>query len=191
MNLEKLFKAQKALRDKINYNDPDRFDKSILALLVEIGELCQEWRGFKFWSEKQEPLTTCRECEGDGQSFVFAGTSNEHYKLCEVCKGEGEVNYLLEEYVDGLHIVIDLGIESGVAPEEPWWMPKAQNVLKAFTSVFHAANTFGTNREIYEYRRLFALYIRLGEALGFTDEQIEAGYFAKNEVNHQRQAEGY
>ena len=170
MNLNLMFQAQKELREHIGYNGEDRFDKSILALLVEIGECANEWQGFKFWSTDQEPIT---------------------YGVKAVEFGTATYNPLLEEYVDGLHIVLDLGIESGVTPEEPWWMPKAQNVLKAFTSVFHAANGFGTKRDIYEYRRLFALYIRLGEALGFTEEQIETAYFAKNEVNHQRQAEGY
>ena len=179
MNLNLMFQAQKELREHIGYNGEDRFDKSILALLVEIGECANEWQGFKFWSDDQEP----NELKYDEYTGIWFDKKGKPYIAHK--------NLLLEEYVDGLHIVIDLGIESGVTPEEPWWMPKAQNVLKAFTSVFHAANGFGTNREIYEYRRLFALYIRLGEALGFTDEQIETAYFAKNEVNHQRQVEGY
>ena len=178
MNLNLMFQAQKELREHIGYNGEDRFEKIILALLVEIGECANEHRAcFKFWSEDQEPRT-----KATRQGKTEKGLPARHLET---------YNPLLEEYVDGLHFVLELGIESGVTPEEPWWMPKAQNVLKAFTSVFHAANGFGTNREIYEYRRLFALYIRLGEALGFTDEQIETAYFAKNEVNHQRQAEGY
>ena len=38
MNLDKLFQAQKELRERINYNGEDRFEKLVLALLVEIGE---------------------------------------------------------------------------------------------------------------------------------------------------------
>lgn len=51
MNLQKLFDTQKVLRDRIGYEGEDRFEKLILALLVEIGECANEWRGFKFWSK--------------------------------------------------------------------------------------------------------------------------------------------
>lgn len=38
MNLTELFDMQRKLREHINYNEPDRFEKLILALLVELGE---------------------------------------------------------------------------------------------------------------------------------------------------------
>jgi dimeric dUTPase (all-alpha-NTP-PPase superfamily) len=41
MNLEKLFQTQKILRDRIGYNEPDRFNKLILALLVELRRMCK------------------------------------------------------------------------------------------------------------------------------------------------------
>jgi dimeric dUTPase (all-alpha-NTP-PPase superfamily) len=37
MKLEKLFETQKVLRERINYRGEDRFNKLVLALLVEIG----------------------------------------------------------------------------------------------------------------------------------------------------------
>lgn len=42
MQLDKLFAAQKELRDHINYTGEDRFEKLILALLVELGECANE-----------------------------------------------------------------------------------------------------------------------------------------------------
>jgi dimeric dUTPase (all-alpha-NTP-PPase superfamily) len=93
MNLEKLFQTQKVLRDRIGYNEPDRFNKLILALLVELGECANEWRGFKFWSVNQIPHT----------SAVRVPTMMEEDKEY--------YNPLLEEYVDGLHFVLELGLE--------------------------------------------------------------------------------
>jgi dimeric dUTPase (all-alpha-NTP-PPase superfamily) len=83
MNLEKLFQTQKVLRDRIGYNEPDRFNKLILALKVELGECANEWRGFKFWSVNQIPHT----------SAVRVPTMMEEDKEY--------YNPLLEEYVDG------------------------------------------------------------------------------------------
>lgn len=55
MNLEKLFTMQEALDKYIQTNkqvDEDVFMKKGLALLVELAELANETRCFKFWSEK-------------------------------------------------------------------------------------------------------------------------------------------
>ncbi|MFJ5768344.1 dUTP diphosphatase [Psychrobacillus sp. NPDC093180] len=55
MNLTKLFKMQQALDEYIQTNkrvDEDVFVKKGLALVVELAELANETRCFKFWSDK-------------------------------------------------------------------------------------------------------------------------------------------
>lgn len=57
MNLQKLFELQRKLDEHIERMHPrqdgeDRTFKKVLALLVEIGELANETRCFKFWSNK-------------------------------------------------------------------------------------------------------------------------------------------
>lgn len=55
MNLEKLFTMQEELDSYIETNndvDGELFEKKILALLVELAELANETRVFKFWSSK-------------------------------------------------------------------------------------------------------------------------------------------
>nr|QRZ17780.1 dUTP diphosphatase [Virgibacillus sp. AGTR] len=55
MNLNKLFPIQKELDTRIErekgLEGQNLLDKKILALQVELGELANEWRGFKFWSK--------------------------------------------------------------------------------------------------------------------------------------------
>ncbi|MEW8956278.1 dUTP diphosphatase [Clostridium sp.] len=57
MNLQKLFQLQKELNDRIleehNLNNSSLFPKKILALQVELGELANETRCFKYWSTKE------------------------------------------------------------------------------------------------------------------------------------------
>ncbi|MBD7937162.1 dUTP diphosphatase [Cytobacillus sp. Sa5YUA1] len=157
MNMEKLFAQQQILKDRIGYNGEDRFEKLVLALLVELGECANEWRGFKFWSKNQEPR-----------------------------------NRTLEEYVDGLHFVLEIGLEhefdpDGLAIEEL----KYPTITRQFTALFK------TDWEIYEegcggyFHEGLELYIGLGGMLGFTWEQIEQAYMDKNAVNHERQNNGY
>ncbi|MFJ7585624.1 dUTP diphosphatase [Bacillus cereus] len=190
MNLELLFKEQQLLRDKIAYDKPDRFEKLILALLVELGECANEWRRFKFWSKDQEPRTkidiNCFSCDGSGVI---------EEEPCLSCVG-GKVGYenpLLEEYVDGFHFVLELGIELKLT--NPDIKPfKWKNLLYQYTSIMNTASDllFGElhpSNEIYSV--LVNEYMGLGEMLGFTWEQIEQAYFEKNAVNHQRQEDGY
>ncbi|MGG3798006.1 dUTP diphosphatase [Metabacillus fastidiosus] len=212
MNLQTLFDTQKILRDRIGYNEPDRFNKLILALLVELGECANEWRGFKFWSKDQEPVREaeeiCWKCEGRGGYLHWNIEPGFHREVkCKVCDGKGKLFYkpLLEEYVDGLHFVLEIGLELDkelFVSELPEYMTNLS---------FRTSNTI-TNQYlclceeamgIYRgklrngefltkpYRNLVAAYLGLGEMLGFTEEQIEQAYFAKNQINHERQEQGY
>src|SRR5690606_16674705 len=107
MNLEKLFQMQKELDARILAEHPiqegeNRLAKKILALLVELGELANEWRGFKFWSEDQVPRTRVLvNRTTDDIGFKYIGP--EHIK-----------NPLLEEYVDCLHFLLSIGLESEI-----------------------------------------------------------------------------
>jgi len=176
MNLQKLFETQKVLRDRIGYNGEDRFEKLILALLVEIGECANEWRGFKFWSKDQEPRTKVQWDYSLDDEPIFR-------------------NLLLEEYVDGLHFVLEIGLEHGydIDLRNQETFPEAskrETITKQFTKLF----SIKWGRDIgYQnnYMQGLELYIGLGEMLGFTWEEIETAYFDKNKVNHERQNTGY
>lgn len=68
MNLDKLFSLQKDLDAHIQREHPlqpneYRINKKLLALLVEIGELANETRCFKFWSHDQAPKSCERVLE--------------------------------------------------------------------------------------------------------------------------------
>lgn len=172
MNLEKLFQTQKILRDRIGYNEPDRPYKLILALITEIGECANEHRGFKFWSVNQLPHTSAVRIP------CMMEEDKEYY------------NPLLEEYVDGLHFVLELGLEIGL--ETFSYNPSHQHKYEDIERQFILVTWFATQMlEDDFYNQLFNSYIELGFMLGFTWEQIEQAYFEKNVINHQRQEVGY
>lgn len=189
MNLKKLFDTQKVLRDRIGYNGEDRFEKLILALLVEIGECANEWRGFKFWSKDQEPRTsmnTCNHCNRLGR------------KACIGCYGKLYKNPLLEEYVDGLHFLLEIGLElkytnlSLASYETPSIEYQFNEVISACCKVRESVESDWQEEEKQdEFDNLCMGFIGLGRMLGFTWDQIEEAYFEKNKVNHVRQDTGY
>jgi dimeric dUTPase (all-alpha-NTP-PPase superfamily) len=199
MNLTKLFETQKILRDRIDYNSEDRFEKLVLALLVELGECANEWRGFKFWSTDQEPRKSkkimCPTCKGSGMIPIGEGVRG--IKKCPDCDnprgGMKTVYPLLEEYVDVLHFVLDIGIEVNEDKNYSKYEFESQlssihEIIEQFSIVYtFALGMFDDNY----YRDLFYTVMRLGEKLGFTEEEIEQAYYDKNKINHQRQDVGY
>lgn len=174
MNIVKLFETQRILDERIEKEHPlidgeDRLSKKLLALQVELGELANEWRGFKFWSNDQEPRTN-RFAPGVADSYNY--------------------NPLLEEYVDCLHFILSIGLE--IDRNDFEYLSdhdyKAHDITNQFMRTMDYA--IGLREDDY-YADLLYSFIYLGEMLGFTWEQVVDAYYAKNQVNHERQNTGY
>lgn len=174
MNLTKLFEMQRELDERIvkekGLEGKDLLPQKILALQVELGECANEWRGFKFWSKDQRPRT------------------NEPFHTVTLYKGEsipdiGYENPLLEEYIDCLHFILSIGISLGENEARP------QTIYdRSIVDLFSETITWDWKGH---YGCGLTVFLELGKELGFTWEQIEAAYMAKNEVNHNRQSTGY
>lgn len=189
MNLKNLFKKQAELDARIYAEHPvqdgeDRLAKKILALQVELGELANEWRGFKFWSSRQEPVTKdlrVVDYKESGEAIL------ETY------------NPLLEEYVDCLHFILNIGLDlkttDVVIDCDYTGINATETFIIAFETTVELANAIreGNKSYIYQvYEELFNLFVGLGEKyLGFDWNQIKQAYFDKNNINHQRQESGY
>ncbi len=163
MNDQKLFAMQKGLDEHIEtkheLQEEDLFERKVLALLVELGELANETRCFKFWSLKpSSPQQT-----------------------------------VLEEYVDGVHFILSLGIECGFEHELDYSssVKTKASLTEQFLFVFELVSTFRASKSLADYKQLFQAYIQLGELLGFDSKDTEKAYVDKNEVNYERQKQGY
>ncbi|WFB57500.1 dUTP diphosphatase [Paenibacillus sp. BR1-192] len=192
MNLTKLFEMQRELDRRIvkekGLENEYLLPRKILALQVELGECANEWRGFKFWSKNQKPRTEftqpCFECNGEDIGME-----------CHRCEGEGyevKSNPLLEEYIDCLHFILSIGLIDDLYTYIGAFDPvTSENITQAYNRVFMAVVDVSEDFDTYEYQMLLEFFFGLGKMLGFTWEQIEAAYIAKNEVNHNRQSTGY
>lgn len=193
MNLNELFELQAKLDAHIEKEHPrqpseDRLAKKILALQVELAECAQESRCFKFWSEDQEPRTV----ESIPTDWDDDGTPTEW-------NVNPHKNPLLEEYVDCLHFILSIGLDLKLGGPYVIGTYKGPNIIRQFNFVYQdvskldvAINEDWEEGEIFEqYDELVRGFIGLGEMLGFTWEQVEQGYLAKNNINHQRQECGY
>lgn len=207
MNLSKLFETQHALDERITkekgLEGQDLLPMKILALQVELGELANEWRGFKFWSEDRKPVTEvstgiCIFCGGTGNAFY--DDDEAEWEDCSNCEGGETVkNPLLEEYVGCLHFILSIGLELNCTPNKSSVSKIAvafngDKITIQFRTIYrYVANLDWCNKadkELY-YSAVLSNFVGLGEMLGFTWEQIEQAYYAKNQINHERQATGY
>lgn len=213
MNLEKLFKTQAQLDEHIYIKHPelrgqDNLDWKLLALQVELGECANEWRGFKKWSMDQEPRTytpnpndPCKACGGQGYTDMHLDT--KEWKFCEVCDGCGVYyhNPLLEEYVDCLHFILSIGIDLQIHydynvcfnkdDEEPTIDLFAECYAFASDLYWNFKNGATVAVSQNDYGSLLIHFNQLGGRLGFSWEEIETAYYAKNKINHERQESGY
>lgn len=165
MNWEELFSMQKSLdlyiKENNKLNDKELFSHKYLALLVELGELANETRCFKFWSSKSK----------------------------------GNRDDILEEYVDGIHFILSLGIEKGLnfstEDLDKTSLKTDHSETEKFNKVFEAAVNFNSQPTQDNYHLLFKQYLQLGRLLGFHEVDIQQAYYEKNKVNYERQLQGY
>lgn len=161
MNLDKLFKLQKELNERIvstkNLDANCLTSKKVLALQVELGELANSTRCFKYWSSK----------------------------------GPESKETVLEEYVDCLHFILTIGIDREYIDVDLQIKPNDYSLTDQFVNLFIDLNDLVISSSKDHYITLFEDFLSLGLSLGFSLEQIESGYFKKNHINHERQVNGY
>ncbi len=206
MNLNSLFKKQQELDKHIvkekGLEGQDLLDKKILALQVELGELANEWRGFKFWSEDQEPnrigYIDCDVCTDQPGRHEIIYESEILSAPCPKCEGYAEVyvgNRLLEEYVDNFHFILSIGNDLNLYKYEcVELIDLTGDITAQFNTVFQLIGNWKKESLLMNndfYFEVVNEFLCLGKMLGFTWEQIEAAYYEKNEINHARQENGY
>lgn len=106
-------------------------------------------------------------------------------------KKQDDNDKALIEFADGLHFLLSIGLELGKRLDYSSPYILDYDFIDAqILEVYRSASDI--NRFSYDqYERVFELYLGLGEMLGFSWEQIEEAYLAKNKVNHMRQDNGY
>lgn len=163
MTLQEWFSMQKELdryiEEEHGLQNESLVEKKILALIVEIGELANETRCFKFWSKKP----------ASGSEII------------------------LEEFVDGVHFILSIGIELGFAENEFSIVSVEGNedLVQSFLKIYQLVDNLRQSRTAENFEHLIRQYFILGQSLGFSIDDVQAAYKEKNAVNYKRQQEGY
>lgn len=160
-NLEALFKEQAALDATIaanhNVNYSNTRPRRILALVVEIGELANATRCFKYWSNK----------------------------------GSEDKAIVLDEYADGLHFFLSLGIDIGSSRKQYQIDLSPNTLTNQFLDVYHLIDDFVQEQNEKNYEKAFDAFLHLIPLLGFSWNEVQKAYYEKLGTNYVRQDTNY
>ena len=159
--LDELFKAQAKLDETIANNHGISYEttrhRRIMACLVEIGELANATRCFKYWSNK---------------------------------KSEPD-EIVLDEFADGLHFFLSLGVDIKTSKRSYNITKHADNLTDQFLEVYHRLDAFRKKQDDVTYIKAFQAFLNLLPLLGYRWKKLEEAYYKKLGVNYNRQETNY
>ena len=159
--LTELFKTQAKLDETIAINHGISYattrPRRILSLLVEIGELANATRCFKYWSNK----------------------------------GSESKERVLDEYADGLHFFLSLGIDIKTNKEEYDINVSSNDLTSQFHKVYSLIEIFKEKQNDDSYIAAFQTFFDLIPLLGSNWQEVREAYFKKVDVNYIRQETNY
>ncbi len=164
MQLQKLFEMQRQLDDYImkdRVEPSDLFEKKALALLVELAELANETRCFKFWSNK-----------GPSEKAIIL----EEYV--------DSIHFILS-----LGIIVELDDLADWPQSDQ--LRRNLSLTDLFIETNAAIQGFIYKKTEHNYLKIWEHYDALAKKLHFTNEEIMQAYLDKNQENYNRQNTGY
>ena len=107
-------------------------------------------------------------------------------------KGPSEKNVILEEYVDGLHFILSLGV--ALKAQKMIYeisAKKEYNLVNAILDAYQSAIDLKDNYSLANYEVAMSNYLNLIAYLGVTPDEVINAYRSKLLVNYERQINKY
>lgn len=106
-------------------------------------------------------------------------------------KGREKDEIMLDEFADGLHFLLSLGIDKGYIVDsievEDNNLSPTDNLLETYELV----SLYKEQQSLNNYLKMFVSYLRNLLKFGFSWEQAENAYYLKLKENHHRQETKY
>ena len=161
INIKELYSLQASLDAEIAENHhvtyESTFERRLLALIVEIGELANETRCFKYWSNK----------------------------------GPSPKEVVMDEFADGLHFLLSLGIPLNASKFEYELEKSNLDLTNQFHLVYSKTLLLKDHYDLMHYEDAMQNYLNLALSLDMSCEEIISSYKTKLSVNHKRQENKY
>jgi dimeric dUTPase (all-alpha-NTP-PPase superfamily) len=106
-------------------------------------------------------------------------------------KGPSPKDVILEEYVDGLHFFLSLGIEIETELKSIEISDNEGELNEQFLTLYELVTQFALHRGELNYIKAFSYFLNLSKSLGFAFEEVENAYLKKLNTNYKRQENNY
>ncbi|ALV23481.1 hypothetical protein ASO20_02380 [Mycoplasma sp. (ex Biomphalaria glabrata)] len=162
----KLYEMQSKLDGYIivnhNVKEQETINERWIALLVELGELANETRCFKYWSLKSaSEKNIVLEEYVDGVHFILS--IGNTIKQSRILPNINEVKI----------------------------NPTKKELTNKFAELFTCITDSMNKTDIFTHNEVFAKFLELGLMLGFSSDDIYNAYLNKNQINFARQDNKY
>ena len=106
-------------------------------------------------------------------------------------KGPSPKERILDEYADGLHFLLSLGIPLGVSQYKHYFHVREKDLTKAILLVHKDVDEMLEHYDVDHYAKAFGDYLNLIPLFDYDEKEVIEAYLAKLDVNHTRQEEKY
>ena len=207
MNFKKLQAMQAKLdeailADKAPMTAEERFNKTLVALSVEIAEVANTVEHFKFWKDDKGKVDDKRFRKMDyGKHGIAYEDWGGGAKEATVDFEQAHRLTLIEECSDALHFILSLANQLEYEIDLCNW--EISQELKEHYLIYVNINrdafflfkSFRDKSSVSAtHKNLFMLVLGVFgyfESLGVTPQELEQAYYDKNKINYERLENGY
>ena len=207
MNFKKLQAMQAKLdeailADKAPMTAEERFNKTLVALSVEIAEVANCAEHFKFWKDNKGKVDDKRFNAIPLTANGLAPYNCDFWDINEyafMTKEQAHRLTLIEECSDALHFILSLANQLGYEIDLCNW--EISQELKEHYLIYVNRDAFFLFKSFRDkdsvsitHKNLFMLVLGVFgyfESLGVTPRELEQAYYDKNKINYERLENGY
>ena len=106
-------------------------------------------------------------------------------------KGAESKERILDEFADGLHFLLSLGIDQGYVVDSIEVNDDNHSLTDTLLATYELTSIFYSNQSIQNYLSMFISYLRCLFKLGYSWEEAKEAYYLKLKENHNRQNTNY
>lgn len=106
-------------------------------------------------------------------------------------KGKEDKEVVLDEFADGLHFILSLGIDKGYIIDSISINDDETSLTETYLNTYELISIFKHTQSFMDYVKMFESYLKLLIKVGYTWEEAHEAYLKKLQVNHQRQENNY
>ena len=106
-------------------------------------------------------------------------------------KGPESKERVLDEFADGLHFILSLGIDQGFEVDSIEVEDDENSLTNTLLKTYELTSIFYSCQTLSNYLSVFISYLRCLFKLGFTWQEARDAYYLKLQENHVRQETNY